>query len=141
MSTTTGAKVRIPSPEIRAERQRLEDERSRFASASGVRYQVDTDLIVLEMRSGLTVTIPRRLIDELADVPQALLKKELALRVGGDAVSVPSLNVDIAVSGLLRDLLGFNIQRMGGQARSDAKATASRVNGAKGGRPHKTHAA
>jgi hypothetical protein len=140
-TTTTRAKIIIPPPELRAERQRVEDERSRLASASGVQYQADTDLLVLDMRSGITITLPRRLVDELADAPQATLKKELALHVGGDALSVPSLDVDIAVAGLLRDLLGFNIQRKGGQARSDAKAAASRANGAKGGRPHKTHAA
>jgi hypothetical protein len=142
MSTTaTRAKITIPSPEVRAERQRFEDERSRLASASSVRYQADADVIALEMRSGITITIPRPLIDELTNAPQAILKKELTLRVGGDAISVSSLDVDIAVSGLLRDLLGFNIQRIGGQARSDVKAAASRANGAKGGRPHKKHAA
>ena len=140
-TTTTCAKIIIPPPELCAERQRAEDERSFLTSASGVQYQADTDAIVLDMRSGITITLPRRLIDELARAPQTTLKSELALRVGGDALSVPSLDVDIAITGLLRDLLGFNIQRKGGQARSDVKAAAARANGAKGGRPHKKDAA
>jgi len=140
-TTTTGAKIIIPPPELCAERQCAEDERSFLTSASGVQYQADTDAIVLDMRSGITITLPRRLIDELARAPQTTLKSELALRVGGDALSVPSLDVDIAITGLLRDLLGFNIQRKGGQARSDVKAAAARANGAKGGRPHKKDAA
>jgi hypothetical protein len=120
-----------------AERQRLEDERSPLAGAADIQYHRDVDAISLRMRSGITITIPRGLIGELAETSEAALEKGLALGVGGDVVSVPSLDVDIAVSGLLRDLLGLNIQRRGGQARSEAKATASRTNGAKGGRPRK----
>jgi len=42
----------------------------------------------------------------------------------GNILALPPLNVDIAVSGLLRDLLG--LQRMGGLARSEAKAAAKK---------------
>jgi hypothetical protein len=141
MSTaSTRAKIRFPSPEVMA-RQGLEDERSQLASAADVQYHGESDTISLRMQSGIRIAIPRKLVDELAGASGATLEKELAVGVGGDVVSVPSLDVDIAVPGLLRDLLGFNIQRRGGQARSEAKAAASRANGTKGGRPPKKHAA
>ena len=138
---TARARIKTPAPEVIAERQRLENERSHLASASSVRYCADADLLVLIMRSGVTIAVPRRLIDELADAPKEILEKELVLDIGGDALALPPLDVDIAVSGLLRDLLGFNIQRLGGLARSEAKAAASRANGTKGGRPNRRRAA
>lgn len=139
--TATRAKIRLPSPETIAERQRLEDECFHLANAASVQYKRETDEIDLRMRSGITLRIPRRLIKELTNASETRFQHELVLGIGGDAISVPSLDVDIAVSGLLRDLLGLNIQRLGGQARSQAKAAASRANGSKGGRPHKKHKA
>jgi hypothetical protein len=92
----------------------------------------------MQMLSGIEHIIPRRLIDELAEIPAATLAKELTLGIGGDVISVPSYDVDIAVAGLLRDLDGSNIQRLGGRTRTEAKATAARENGRKGGRPRST---
>ena len=127
-------KIKIPTPEVLAERQRLEDERSYLASASEVRYQPDVAAIELLMQSGAAVQIPLKLIDELAGAtPEAL--REVSLAVGGDAISVPSMDVDIAIPGLIRDVFGLNFQRLGGLAKSAAKAAAARANGAKGGRP------
>jgi hypothetical protein len=140
-ATATRVRIKTPSSEVRAERQHREDERSYWASATSVQYQADTDAITLKMQSGITVTIPLRLVDEISDAPASTLVSELTLGIGGDALSVPTLDVDIAVSGLLRDLLGFNIQRMGGRAKSEAKAAAARKNGERGGRPRKEHAA
>ncbi len=87
------------------------------------------------MLSGFEVVIPRSLIEELAGVPRSVLAKELALGIGGEAISIPSRDIDIAVAGLLRDLVGANIQRIGGRSTSAAKAAAARANGLKGGRP------
>lgn len=134
-AAATRARIKTAPVQVAAARQRFEDERAQLSTASSVRYAAKADSVVVQMASGLQVVIPRRSIDELAGVPGSVLGKELTVTVGGDAISVPSADVDIAVAGLLRDLLGFDIQRAGGRARTEAKAAAARTNGAKGGRP------
>jgi hypothetical protein len=133
----TAVRIKAPSADLVAERQRREDERARLFSAFAIRYSVRTDKVTIQMVSGIEHIIPRRLISELAEIPATTLAKELTLGVGGDVISVPSYDVDIAVAGLLRDLDGFNIQRLGGRARTLAKAAAARENGRKGGRPRR----
>jgi hypothetical protein len=120
-----------------ASRQLAEDERALLTGATRVAYRRETGAIELYLRSGIIVQIPRSLVLELASASEDALQDELTVAVGGDAISLRSLDVDISVSGLLRDLFGFNIQRKGGQARTKAKAAAARSNGAKGGRPRK----
>jgi hypothetical protein len=137
----TRVRIKTPSADVVAERQRLEDERARVFSASSIRYSIRTDKVTMQMRSGIEHIIPRHLIDELVHVPAATLAKELTLGIGGDVISVPSYDIDIAVAGLLRDLDGFNIQRLGGRSRTGAKVAAARENGRKGGRPRRRAAA
>jgi hypothetical protein len=134
-ATANRVKINVPSAEKIAARQHREDERAKLVCASRVRYSPSSDTIKLTMLSGLEVIIPRRLVEEFTSVPRAVLARELTLGIGGDAVSVPSYDIDIAVIGLLRDLVGANIQRIGGRSRSAAKAAAARTNGRKGGRP------
>jgi hypothetical protein len=89
-----------------AERNHLENERAYLASATEVYYN-EFDSIELHMQSGVRIQIPRHLIDELADVPADTLRNDLSLAIGGDAISVRSRDVDIAIPGLLRDVLGL----------------------------------
>lgn len=131
-------KIVLPGAEILAARQRREDRRSPHASASAARYSAKTDKIWIEMISGVEHRILRRLINELVNIPARVLAKELRVGVGGDVISVPSHDVDSALAGLLRDINGTNIQRLGGRVRSAAKAIAARANGHKGGRPRKS---
>jgi hypothetical protein len=133
--TTPAVKITIPEPEVLAERNRVENERAYLASATAVTYRGQDESIELHMQSGVRVQIPRHLIDELADVPADVLCDDLRLAIGGDAISVRSLDVDIAISGLLRDIFGLDFQRLGGRAKTAAKGAASRENGKKGGRP------
>ena len=131
------AKIRAVPVAVAAERQWLEDERAPFVSALGIRYSARTDKIAVQMASGVEHIIPRNLIHELDDIPRRTLAKELRIGLGGDVITVRSHDVDISLPGLLRDLSGLNIQRLGGRARSDAKAAAARLNGRRGGRPPK----
>lgn len=135
MTTHRAVKITIPGPEVLVERNRVENERADLAGATAVAYRRKDESIALHMRSGVRLQIPRHLIGELADVPVDALQDDLGLAVGGDAISVSSLDIDIAIPGLLRDIFGLNFQRLGGQAKTPAKAAASRDNGKKGGRP------
>jgi hypothetical protein len=135
--SATRVKIKTTPPELRAARQLLEGQRASLTSAKRAVYHHEDDTVELVLRSGVVVQIPRRLVRELANAPEAVLRDELTAAVGGEAISVNSLDADISVYGLLRDVLGLNIQRIGGLARTKAKASAARANGAKGGRPRK----
>lgn len=50
------------------------------------------------MISGVEHRIPRRLINELVNIPARVLAKELRVGVGGDVISVPSHDVDSALA-------------------------------------------
>ena len=121
----TPVRIKVPLAEAIARRQRDANERARLFSASAVRYSRRTDKVTIQMLSGIEHIVPRRLIEELVEIPAAALAKELTLGISGDVISVPSYDVDISVAGLLRDLDGFNIQRLGGRARTKRSVTSS----------------
>lgn len=106
---------------------------------AGVRYDERADAVVIAMRGGKTLTVPRAHLPELKHAKQEQLER---VELAGDAIRWDELDVDIAVPGLLAEVLGARLStresgRMGGKARSKAKAAAARENGAKGGRPRK----
>jgi len=127
--------IKFPAADVLEERQRIEDERAFLAGAANVEYMATEDALLIHMNSGAVVQIPRRFVDEISTAPQKTLQSELVVGVGGDVISVRSLDVDVSIVGLLRDVFGFNSQRLGGLAKTEAKAHAARINGAKGGRP------
>jgi len=105
------------------------------------RYDAVRDTIDLTFRGGGSMMIPRQIIAGLREAPVSSLE---AIRVSpaGDALSWPSLDVDVYVPGLVERVFGTRLfagatGRRGGRRRSKAKAAAARANGAKGGRPRK----
>jgi hypothetical protein len=102
------------------------------------RYLRAHDFLELTLRQGTVLSIPRAQISELADADPLELRK-IEIQPGGDGLSVPRLDVDIRVPGLLIDLMGplfaKGIGRRSRGATSETKAAASRVNGKRGGRP------
>jgi len=101
------------------------------------RYDAARDALDLEFRSGGVITIPRRVVPGLGGASPSALD---AVRVSpaGDALSWPSLDVDIYVPGLVERVFGTRLfaratGQRGGLRRSTAKADAARANGAKGG--------
>jgi hypothetical protein len=85
--------------------------------------------------------IPRRAVPELEGQPADQLTK-IDVSPAGDALSWRALDVDVYVPGLIEHVFGARLfaaatGRRGGQQRTEAKAIAARLNGAKGGRPPK----
>ena len=104
-------------------------------------YDTRRDAIDLRFRSGGSMTIPRRIVPGLADVPAAALGS-IGVSPAGDALSWPSLDVDVYVPGLVERAFGTRLfaratGQRGGRRRSKAKAAAAKANGVKGGRPRK----
>lgn len=105
------------------------------------RYDAGRDAINLEFRSGGVMTIPRQVVPGLDAVPASALDA-ISISPAGDALSWPSLDVDVYVPGLVERAFGTRLfagatGQRGGRRRSKAKAAAARANGAKGGRPRK----
>ena len=87
------------------------------------------------------MSIPRRLVPGLEQASETTIESIL-VSPAGDALSWPSLDVDVYVPGLVARafgtrLLAASTGRQGGRRRSKAKAAAAKANGAKGGRPRK----
>jgi hypothetical protein len=131
------------------------EDRERFASAreigqrqshdpsavTGARYVSRRDAIALEFSGGGTMTIPCELIPELEGLSPAVLAS-VSVSPAGDAVSWRAADIDLYIPGLVERAFGERIfaassGRRGGRRKSEAKAAAARMNGARGGRPRK----
>ncbi|MGH8245729.1 MAG: DUF2442 domain-containing protein [Gammaproteobacteria bacterium] len=63
-------------------------------------YDTERDTISLRFRSGGAMAIPREIIPDLSHVPTDTLET-VAVSPAGDALSWPSLNVDVYIPGLV----------------------------------------
>lgn len=110
-------------------------------AAVGVNYDQKSNRIVLYLKRGVTILLDPAVLDELKEATPNELD-QVELHPGGLGLSWPNLDVDINVPGLLLELIGTGpiLSEVGKRAHgksSQAKAAASRANGAKGGRPRK----
>lgn len=131
------------------DRERYERARARGETRSqdhsavvGARYDASRDAIDLAFRSGGSILIPRRIIPGLDEAPTTVLDAPISVSPAGDALSWPSLDVDVYIPGLIERAFGARLfaaatGRRGGRRTSKVKRLASRANGAKGGRPRK----
>jgi len=104
-------------------------------------YDADDRRIVVEMSSGIRIAFPVRLIPELKKATATELA-DVTVDELGYGLHWEALDVDVSVLGLLAELVGERTMfamagRVGGSAKSEAKAAAARANGAQGGRPRK----
>jgi hypothetical protein len=111
------------------------------SSVVHARYDSDTDAIDLMFSGGGSMSIPRKIVPSLARAAESKIEW-IVVSPAGDALSWPSLDVDVYIPGLVERAFGTRLfaastGRRGGRRRSKAKATAARANGAKGGRPRK----
>ena len=107
----------------------------------GARYDPDEDLIDLKFGGGGSMAIPRKAVPGLQRASASNMEA-IVVSPAGDALSWPSLDVDVYVPGLVERAFGSRLfaaatGRRGGQGRSKAKAAAAKANGVKGGRPRK----
>lgn len=119
-------------------RERLRDE----PRAVSARYEAATGLVHVALANGCHLAFPARHAQGLEHAADTDLA---AVEILGRGIGLhwERLDIDLSVPGLLAGLFGtkawLDRQRaaQAGAARSDAKAGASRRNGAKGGRPRK----
>jgi hypothetical protein len=96
-----------------------------------VAYDRRADEVVIHVRDGKTLHVPRSHLPELTG---ATCDQVQRLELAGEAIRWPELDIDVSVLSLLTDLLGprhstRSAGRQGGSARSEAKARAARANG------------
>jgi hypothetical protein len=113
---------------------------------TGARYLRTTSRIEVTYDSGVTVTAPIALIQDLATLETPATAAQLAkIEVSPDGryIDWPKIDVSIYAPAFMRHILGNRAwmaehARGMGSAKSEAKAAAARENGKKGGRPRKT---
>jgi Protein of unknown function (DUF2442) len=138
MATDISTKHRERYARARARgKARVEDP----SSVVDARYDSAADAIELAFKGGGSMTIPRTVVPGLERASAAKLGA-VVVSPAGDALSWPSLDVDVYVPGLVERAFGTRLfaastGRRGGRRRSKAKAAAAKANGAKGGRPRK----
>ena len=106
--------------------------------AQSARYDRKSHRIVVELTNGSTFAFPARLAQGLEQATDDALA---AVEVLGEGYGLhwEKLDADFTVPGLLAGIFGTKryMAQLAGRSTSAAKATAARVNGAKGGRPRK----
>ena len=108
-------------------------------------YDAGADSVELRFRGGGSMSIPRASVPGLERASASQLEGVVVSRAG-DALSWPSLDVDVYIPGLVERAFGSRLfavstGRRGGRRRSKAKTAAAKANGAKGSRPRKRPAA
>ena len=111
------------------------------AAVVSAHYDAARDTVDLLFRGGGSMMIPRRIVAGLERASASRLEP-IGISPAGDALSWPSLDVDVYVPGLVERVFGTRLfaaasGRRGGRRRSKAKTAAARANGAKGGRPRR----
>jgi hypothetical protein len=104
------------------------------------KYQRSTRRVVVELVTGVQLSIPADRVEGLAEASARQLEN-IEISPSGLGFSWPQLDVDLHVPSLLQGVLGSKkwmasmLGKSGGESRSDAKRAAARENGRSGGRP------
>src|SRR5690606_41898564 len=106
--------------------------------ASSISYDSQRGLLLVERRSGFVFGFPP---ERVSGLERATADELSAARISpsGDGLHWDDLDVDASLTGLVATALNLRewAPRFMGQARSEAKARAARLNGMKGGRPRR----
>ena len=114
--------------------------------ATSAHYDRRKSRIIIELSTGVQLAFPTELVEGLSGAsPESLA--EIEISPAGLGLHWPRLDADIYVPALLQGMFGTknwmarHLGAKGGQARTEAKTSASRENGRRGGRPRKPTAA
>lgn len=127
--------------ELEEATRRGEESLEKEPRAESIKFDEEENLIMLRLNSGCVFGFPPDLIKELQNAePNEIAQAELTPL--GTGVFWENLDADYTVTGLLNGIFGTKawmkeLGRSGGRRKSEAKAEAARINGAKGGRPKK----
>lgn len=97
--------------------------------------------IIVKMSDGSIHGIPKSKLEGLVDATNEVASN-VEITEDGLGLRWPDIDLDMYVPALLQGIYGTrawmsSLGRLGGRARSEAKSTAARLNGLKGGRPRK----
>ena len=109
--------------------------------AQTVTHESRLNLLIINLSNRRRLVIPVEEIQGLERATPAQMK-HYELLGGGTGISFPDIDADLYVPALIEGIYGnkrwmAQLGSKGGAARTEAKRTASRANGAKGGRPRK----
>ncbi len=135
-SSTTGAEIIAQIPVAR-DRGRLA--RKTEPRAKSARYSRVTGRLTVVLSNNAIFSFPAKLAPGLQNATEAQLAR-VEVSPSGEGLMWADIDADLSVAGILQAMIGGKVfmrelGRSGGLARSEAKATAARSNGAKGGRP------
>jgi hypothetical protein len=137
--------MKISDEAVELARKRAARKKSHYPAAVSVRYDPSSARLVIELESGLGITISPKQLQGLENASLADL--EIAqISPSGLGIHFPNLDADVYLPSLLEGLLGTKRWmaarngESGGKARTEAKSAAARKNGALGGRPRKSAA-
>lgn len=125
--------------EISRARQAGLTAREKELRAVAVRYDPESATIVVDLNNGCFFGVPYQKLEGLETATQEQIE-EVEISPSGYGLHWESLDVDLAVSEMVRGLFGTKawmsqIAHHGGKSTSIAKQKAARENGKKGGRP------
>jgi hypothetical protein len=127
-----------PQEEWRLARERGAETAKRPAARMAC-YKPRTKRLEITLTNGISLLVPIAYIEGLHAAAAADLR-EIEIFGLGSALVFPKLDEVVSVHGLIDDVFGSkawmrDIGRAGGSVRSEAKSSAARENGKKGGRP------
>jgi hypothetical protein len=128
--------------QIQAAMKRGEETFKTDPRADSARYDAKRDRVIVELVNGCTYIFPAHLLQDFQGVDSQGMNEIIVDGLGYD-LYWPQLDINLYVPAIVSGIFGTKawmekaLARRAGQAKSPAKAAASRANGAKGGRPRK----
>jgi hypothetical protein len=135
----------ITSQEFKQANARAKTLKASTPAATSARFDRKSGNIIVTLSAGVGIFFSPKDVQGLEDASPAQLS-QIEITPSGFGLHFPKLDADINVPNLLEGVLGSRkwmaarLGAQGGKARTKAKASAARANGALGGRPRKSMA-
>ncbi len=133
----------LSDADIRRAEEAMQARMAAGPRAVEARYDRARARVIVGLDSGMELAFPPGLAEGLGEGSPAELS-EIEISPTGLGLHWPRLDADVYLPGLLNGVFGSPrwmaglLGRIGGRARTPAKAAAARANGQRGGRPRKT---